>query len=191
MQNHSKPRLPKWLTYSLVCLFCAHFFILTVFQFSKVYLPVRWHYWTDHYVSPWFFQNWKVFAPDPPTLRRLFVYRTLESGTWSTWQNPAFAYLQQHWSNRFSSASEMHDMLEALGDNLAFTAARTDISTLDNELGKWEQLPAHISAKTFVTQQHPNADSLQFGVLIEHHTFTESELKDSFQLYLFSKVSND
>jgi hypothetical protein len=191
VQNHSKPRLPKWLTYSIVCLFCGHFFILTIFQFSTVYLPVRLHYWTDHYVSPWFFQNWKVFAPDPPTLRRLFVYRTLGSGTWSAWQNPAFPYLQEHWSNRFSSASEMHDMIEALGDNLAFTAARTDISTLDNMHGKWEELPAHKSAKTFVLQEHPELDSLQFAVLIEHHRLIENGVKDSFQLYLFSKVGND
>jgi hypothetical protein len=162
---------------------------LTVFQFSQVYLPEKFYYLTNHYVSPWFYQNWKVFAPEPPTMRRLFVYRIQENGQWTTWQNPSFYFLQKHWSNRFSSASEMHDMIEALADNIVFTAERSDANTFD-ENGQWTKLPAYQSAKRFVNLQHPESDSMQFAVLVEHHIIHKDDFIDAYTLYPFQKVDS-
>lgn len=185
-QKKPSNRIPRWLSYAMVLVLVGHFTILAVFQFSRVYLPEKFYYLTNHYVSPWFYQNFKVFAPEPPTFRRVFVYRVKLNGSWTQWNAPAFPWLQRHWNNRLSYASEMHDMLEALADNIVFTAERADISTYDAD-GQWHRLPAYQSAKDFVIKTHENADSLQMAVLIEHHIMVEDTLSDSYSLYPFQK----
>lgn len=190
MQNSGKHILPRWLSYGLLILFVGHFLMLAVFQFSGTYLDLKYYYLTKRYVSPWFYQNWRVFAPEPPTERRMFVYRVKNDSVWSSWNYPAFPFLQEHWSNRFSTASEMHDMIEALADNLVFTARRSDVGTYD-KLGQWESLPAFKSAKKYILQHEPESDSLQFAVLIEHHILIENHLDDAYSLYPFQKIKGD
>lgn len=189
-ENFPNHKLPNWLSWSLLIFFVFHFVILVGFQFSGTFLPKKLYFVTNRYVSPWFYQNWRVFAPEPPTFRRIFVYRTNKDNHWSTWKNPSFSQLSAHWSNRFSCASEMLDMIEALGDNLAFTAERSDVSTYDNR-GMWESLPAFKSAKNFIQMNNKECDSLQFAVLIEYHIDVNEQRTKAFTLYPFRSTAND
>ena len=51
---------------------------------------------------PWFHQDWKLFAPEPPMMDLYMYYKVqFEDSTWSEWQDPARPLIAKHQRNRF------------------------------------------------------------------------------------------
>jgi len=178
MQNSRKRTLPSWLSWLFVVIFLAHFSAILIHQFGKNTLPSLIVEVADRYASPWFYQNYEMFAPEPHTQINKFVYRVKSHGEWSTWKDPVYPHLQDLWSNRFGNGGDMYRIIGGIADKLyegqhliGFLEAPTQ--------AQWFSLPGFLVAERFVLGQSPFAtdpslEVFQVGVLTEVHRMTEA-----------------
>lgn len=182
MQNNPNSNLPKWLILAIIGIFCLHFFILVVNQFSRQILPRSLFYLTSNYTQPWFLQNLTAFAPDPPDHRNVLVYRIHSDGNWNRWQYPARKYLQRQYQNRFDVAIKIHDQMEQVANNLRTSAALSPGKELFGT-DRWDKLPIVDAVQRIVKMEEgdKSIDSLQIGLYIEEVKSDGNEIqyKDS------------
>lgn len=88
-----------------ICAFLllVHLSFTFIFNFEKVSTNPTLRFVVFKYMFPFFNQNNKVFAPDPPFCKQqlLIKYRHKKSG-WTAFQNPQTSMLEQHVNNRLS-----------------------------------------------------------------------------------------
>ncbi|NQV52758.1 MAG: hypothetical protein HQ500_06225 [Flavobacteriales bacterium] len=187
MQNSRKQTLPSWLSWLFVVIFLAHFTAIVIHQFGKSTLPGRIVEVADRYASPWFFQNYEMFAPEPHTQINKFVYRAKSHGEWSTWKDPVYPHLQDLWSNRFGHGGDMYRIIGGIADKLyegQHFIGFLEAPTPEQCFG----LPGFQVAERYVLRQSeyaddPGLEGFQVGVLTEVHHMTEAgEVR---VLYLF------
>ncbi|MEQ9187913.1 MAG: DUF5819 family protein [Cryomorphaceae bacterium] len=173
MQNSSFRTLPSWLSWLLLAMFCAHFLAIFSHQFGKEVLPKQVVVLAERYASPWFYQNYEMFAPDPHTQINKFVYRIRVNGEWSAWKDPVYPHLQNLWYNRFGNGGDMVRILTGIADKLY--EGRHFIGFMEDSTEEhWFKLPGFILAKRYIEQHESTPtsdtyDAYQVGVLTEVH----------------------
>ena len=79
-----------------------HFSISLSYNFNEI---TKQPAFVSSYMEPLFTQNFKIFAPDVPTVKHeLFVRYYFDNGKWSSWNKPGEHLLQAFQKNRFSSS---------------------------------------------------------------------------------------
>lgn len=193
LQNTLKPKLPRWLSFTIAFVFLAHFFILAVYHFSRyAILPQKLWYYAEAYVSPWFYQYFVAFAPEPPMESRRFLYKWKDEEGWSRWQYPAGRFLREHWAAPWGPSSEMYDMVQALAENLYKTAARNGLQATDTSV-RWRGFPAMEAAERYIAieaaRESMHIDSFRVVVWIEKHTLLGNNMYVSDSLLVFPKYA--
>jgi hypothetical protein len=186
MQNRSIRTLPSWLSWLFVVIFLAHLSAVVIYEFGKETMPYPVVKLADRYVVPWFFQNYKMFAPDPTDQIHSFLYRVKEDGEWSAWHQPVYQYQQGHWANRLGNSGDMYRIVNWMGTNLFVGAQAVHLQEEATD-SLWFELPAYKTAERYVMRLSPYADSgdveaLQVGVMTEHHRVQDGEIR-SFTLF--------
>ena len=177
MQNSSFRKPPSWLSWLFVVMFFAHFSLIGIYQFGHSVLPAPVMRIADIYNLPWFFQNYKMFAPDPVSDINTFVYRVKQDDAWSAWKNPVFPYQQLHWNHRLSYGQDMYRILNGIGDGL-FNGIHYSNFIDTPTVAQWHHLPGFLLAEAFVKQTlqdtgHAGIEAFQVGVFTEHHWIDE------------------
>jgi hypothetical protein len=80
-----------------------HLCFTFIYNFDKVTTNPTIRFVVFKYMFPFFNQNNKIFAPDPPFCKQqlLIKYRH-KNGMWTEYQNPQLSMLEQHVGNRLS-----------------------------------------------------------------------------------------
>lgn len=101
MLNNKK----KVVVYLIFGLFVFHFIVMGLYVFRNNGLPQKVVAAINFYINPQFHYNFKVFAPNPPLGRELFVFRMyLKNGQKTKWIEVGTELLYNSYQNRFSSA---------------------------------------------------------------------------------------
>lgn len=67
------------------------------------------------YMLPWFQQDWKLFAPEPPMFDLYLYYKVqFEDGSWSDWSDPGRELIFEYQQNRFSTAGRRYAIQDIL-----------------------------------------------------------------------------
>lgn len=172
MQISSKTALPSWLCWLVIGLVAGHFLVTTLHQVALDKLPSSVATQVDRYTTPWFYQNYIMFAPDPKRASHTFLFRTRSNGEWSPWKDPAYPHLLDHWNNRFSTGSDMHDMITGIADELYHGMHL--ISYVDNPTDQhWNRLTGVQLARRYILRQSAvrdaRIDAWQAGVWTDYH----------------------
>lgn len=106
---------------SLFIITC-HFLLIAVYNFSDLSenpsLLKRAAY---HYVQPLFFQNFKLFAPDPPKSYREIYFRIEDSyGNKSNWIKPGKEDLEMHSKFRFTYHAKLRAAYDYISRNMEY-----------------------------------------------------------------------
>ena len=89
----------------LLLLLVFHFTLTLVYNFRSIEKETPLTQFATAYTEPLFTHNFKIFAPNVPTINyKLFVRYFDEQKGWTVWKNPGKALLEEHQRNRFSSA---------------------------------------------------------------------------------------
>lgn len=99
-----------------------HFFLVLVYNLSdltpKTSFLKRAAY---RYVQPLFFQNFKLFAPDPPKSYREIYFRIEDSyGNKSNWINPGKKDLEIHSKFRFTHHAKLRAAYDYISRNMEY-----------------------------------------------------------------------
>ncbi len=184
--------MPTWLSTGVAGLFALHFLVVVIASLGGNYLPAKYWYALAPYVDPLFYQNYKVFAPDPPTQSRAVVFRFHTQDGWSPWQWPGFEHLYEMQANRLSVHSELFDMSEGMADNLYLTMQKERFS-MEKSSESFKDYPAvqlcYEQARKFASLNSPLSDTLQFGLFIEHNGIADDELISEYSFFPFPKMS--
>ena len=181
--------LPKWVVALIFAVFVGHYMIVGISLFSKQFLGERYYYLTYSYLSPWFYQNITAFAPEPPLDQKWFIYRVSRGGEWEDWKVPAFKYLRDQHSNRFSTSAKVHDQLEVVADYIYKTF---DIKPADSliQTSKGRDLPVVDAGMRVIKMEEGSfsaPDSFQLGVFIVRHSVVNGVLDKRDTAKLFPK----
>lgn len=78
--------------------------VLTTILYHLPYNPLTPYYqnYVTSYIQPVFAQNWKMFAPEPPSSFDRFWYRCKFYSRWSEWKDSTHALLSVYNENRLS-----------------------------------------------------------------------------------------
>jgi len=98
MENYKK------IIFAIVAfLFSIHLSFVFIYNFDKITTNTTIKFVVFKYMFPFFNQNNKIFAPDPPLSRqKLLVKYKNKNGIWTSFQNPQKEMLHQFENNRFS-----------------------------------------------------------------------------------------
>ena len=95
--------------FRLIVFLCGVFFLFMhlsftlIYNFEKITENPTIRFVVFKYMFPFFNQNNKVFAPDPPfNKQELWVKYHIKNKGWTAFQNPQSEMLEQHIGNRFS-----------------------------------------------------------------------------------------
>jgi hypothetical protein len=98
MENYKKT-----VFFFLAFLLSIHLSFTFIYNFDKVTENPTIRFVVFKYMFPFFNQNNKIFAPDPPLCKQqLLIKYKKKKGTWSAFQNPQTEMLKRHVSNRLS-----------------------------------------------------------------------------------------
>ncbi len=105
-----------------LCILICHFLLIAVYNFSDLsekssVLSRAAH----HYVQPLFFQNFKLFAPDPPKSYREIYFRIEDNnGNKSNWINPGKKDLEIHSKFRFTHHAKLRAAYDYISRNMEY-----------------------------------------------------------------------
>ena len=105
----------KGITIFLLVMFICHFSIIIVFLSETVPTNSTADRAIRAYINPVFFQNWKVFAPEPPTWKEKMYVSYKSANLWSDWQDPGESLLRKHHMYRVT----YHGVLYNIYKNIA------------------------------------------------------------------------
>lgn len=105
-----------------LCILACHFILIAIYNFSNKsekssVLSLAAH----RYVQPLFFQNFKLFAPDPPKSHREIYFRIEDSnGNKSNWINPGKKDLEIHSKFRFTYHAKLRAAYDYISRNMEY-----------------------------------------------------------------------
>ncbi|MCH2197496.1 MAG: DUF5819 family protein [Flavobacteriales bacterium] len=85
-----KKRLSPWLVFSALAgtaFALFHFVNTLVYSIPELKVPGTAKEVSNQYMTPFFHQGWKLFAPDVPAVQYSLEYRFPEEGKWNGWTN--------------------------------------------------------------------------------------------------------
>ena len=89
----------------LLLLLVFHFTLTLIYNFRNIEKETPLTQFATAYTEPLFTQNFKIFAPNVPTINyKLFVRYFDKQKGWTDWKNQGTALQEEHQRNRFSSA---------------------------------------------------------------------------------------
>ncbi len=92
----------RFILLGIFSVFCWHLFATLVYVSDARFTPKFFNRYVGAYILPWFHQDWKLFAPEPPMMDLYMYYKVqFEDSTWSEWQDPARPLIAKHQRNRF------------------------------------------------------------------------------------------
>ncbi|MBL4625495.1 MAG: hypothetical protein JKY42_10205 [Flavobacteriales bacterium] len=100
----------KRLTFFAVMLVAGwHTLATFVYVSDAKFNPAFLNRYVGAYMLPWFHQDWKLFAPEPPMMDLYMYYKVqFEDGSWSEWKNPARPLITEFQKNRFGTAGQRY-----------------------------------------------------------------------------------
>ena len=134
MQKH--PFLKRTLlVYTGILFLVLHFTITLIFcTQDKLDLP-KLSYAANKYCYPLFIQNWKMFAPNPPTKNKKINYRFIYTdSTKSEWFNLGEGVLKKFQSNRFWNYGKQYNLNEATYVELVYDKKKDTLFGYLNEI---------------------------------------------------------
>ena len=179
-----------WLSVLLAGGLIIHFGAVLLASFSTTYLPEKVWYVVAPYVNPIFYQNFKVFAPEPPTQSRSVLFRYRNDQGWSDWRWPGFEHLYYLQRNRLSYHAEFFDMSEGMADNLYWTMQKPGFMLSDG-VATLKQFPAMDVAYREAEKQFSDLDgveAVQFGLFIEHTSLEDDHIKREYSFQAFPNM---
>ncbi len=104
----------RFILLTVLTVFFWHLFATIVYVTEARFTPAIFNRYVGAYMLPWFHQDWKLFAPEPP-MKDLYMYYKVqfEDKTWSDWRDPARPLIAKHQANRFGIDGHryvIHDM---------------------------------------------------------------------------------
>lgn len=105
-----------------LCILACHFILIAIYNFTDLsekssVLSLAAH----RYVQPLFFQNFKLFAPDPPKSHREIYFRIEDSnGNKSNWINPGKEDLAIHSKFRFTHHAKLRAAYDYISRNMEY-----------------------------------------------------------------------
>lgn len=84
-------KLPRLLVISIVAI---HLLMLAAYTFPERMVPERLRFWGQWYARPLFHQQWKLFAPDPPTCSCTLEWQS-GSADWTPMATDGMHYLER------------------------------------------------------------------------------------------------
>lgn len=110
------------LTIGGLFILAFHFLLVSIYNFSDLSeensIFERFAY---RYVHPLFFQNFKLFAPDPPKSHREIYFRIEDSyGNKSNWINPGREDLNIHSKFRFTHHAKLRAVYDYISRNMVY-----------------------------------------------------------------------
>ncbi|MCI5058096.1 MAG: DUF5819 family protein [Flavobacteriales bacterium] len=103
----------------LLALGLWHVFATIIYNIKPGKMPLVLSGLVSDYMTPFFHQNWMLFAPEPPTYDFfLFSRFKTKSGNWTEWRDFASEYRFEHYNNRFSNAGKFYTRHEHHARNL-------------------------------------------------------------------------
>lgn len=105
-----------------LCILAYHFILITIYNFSDLSEKTSVLSRAAHrYVQPLFFQNFKLFAPDPPKSHREIYFRIEDSnGNKSNWINPGKKDLEIHSKFRFTHHAKLRAGYDYVSRNMEY-----------------------------------------------------------------------
>jgi len=111
-------KLLKGVFFLLVGFIIVHFSFSAIYQSNGKYTPFYLNKIVGKYMLSFFHQDWKLFAPDPPTCHIRLSYQLFNNNNWSDWQYFGEPILQRHLRNKFSSANLEYRLHQQLARNM-------------------------------------------------------------------------
>jgi hypothetical protein len=181
---------------ALTFLLCIHLSFTLIYNFEMAPKGSRVSYLIYRYMFPFFNQNNKIFAPDPPFCKlQLLVRYKNKTGLWTRYQDLQASMLQTHAGNRLSAVAmpiKHYDyMLRQLSDANTYAdyylSNYTD-STLQRDSARLSYLQrregfhmAHRYFSNLINQTSEGAsfDSLQFEIIFSYpETYRKKKLAE-------------
>ncbi len=104
--KRAQPVFEKRVALFFYSLLMFHFLLLAIYAFQPFVNNSFLRSLSKSYVEPLFTNNFKIFAPNVPTLHYSLFIRSREKGkTWSAWQNKTAQIEMAHRKNRFSAVN--------------------------------------------------------------------------------------
>lgn len=105
-----------------LCILANHFNLIAIYNFSDLSEKSSVLSRAAHrYVQPLFFQNFKLFAPDPPKSHREIYFRIEDSnGNKSNWINPGKKDLEIHSKFRFTHHAKLRSGYDYVSRNMEY-----------------------------------------------------------------------
>ncbi|MFN7014531.1 MAG: DUF5819 family protein [Bacteroidia bacterium] len=105
-----------------LCIIAYHFLLIAICNFSDLSENSSLlKHAAYRYVQPFFFQNFKLFAPDPPKSHREIYFRIEDSyGNKSNWINPGKEDLQIHSKFRFTHHAKLRAAYDYISRNMEY-----------------------------------------------------------------------
>lgn len=105
-----------------LCILAYHFLLIAIYNFSDLSENSTVLKRAAHrYVQPLFFQNFKLFAPDPPKSHREIYFRVEDSyGNKSNWINPGKEDLAIHSKFRFTHHAKLRAGYDYISRNMEY-----------------------------------------------------------------------
>jgi hypothetical protein len=169
-----------------LCILAIHFILIIIYNFSDFSEnPNLLKQVAYRYVQPLFFQNFKLFAPDPPKSYREIYFRIEDAnGNKSSWINPGKIDLEKHLKYRFTYHAKLRSAYDYISRNMEYLHEQ-------NLKGNYDMLEKTID-RYFLLQArkkfpHTSFMSIETGYILYTPVLKNGKLEIEKKAFLFSK----
>ena len=142
-----------------VLIFAVHWLFIVISLSPENALKASTRSVIETYVGTFFFQRWRLFAPDPGTFSKKLFYRCRdERDDWTEWKNSGDDLLEQHYRYRITHHGKLLRVQLGLVIGIAqemkileqtMPCAKDDTACLERRTAALHRRPVYVVAKRF------------------------------------------